>query len=189
MALVHSRERVEHVALDRPRGALRQGEVVHWRALSAEDGARITGGHEAARPVLRAVDRSAFASEHYDEAWQVIARGAEAVIDPGAERRVSALKPAGVHHQQAGAVDRRFGRHGMNERDVVDAIANVRKQVANPFAALAALPELPARFDDSALVFVTTAAECFHFNRFAVHADHCRLVVERVDVTWPAVHE
>ena len=164
------------------------------RSLIGEPSARkmragVTGGHESARPVLGAVDRAAFAGEHHDEAGQVIVRRAEAVIDPRAEGGAAALQAAGVHHQQAGAVDGRLGRHRVEERDVVDAVAEVREQVADPFAALAALAEFPARLDDAAFVLVPAAAERFHGDRFAVHADHRRLVIERVDVARPAVHE
>src|SRR3954453_8040160 len=77
----------------------------------------------------------------------------------------------------------------MDECDIVDAVAEVREQVADPFTALATLREFPAWFNDATLVLVAAAAECFHFDRFAVHADHCRFVIERVDVTWPAIHE
>ena len=40
-----------------------------------------------------------------------------------------------------------------------------------------------------ALVLVPTAAERLHIDRLVVHALHGGLVVERVDVTRPAVHE
>jgi hypothetical protein len=36
---------------------------------------------------------------------------------------------------------------------------------------------------------MAAAAECFHIHRFAVHANHVRLVIERVDMAGPAIHE
>src|SRR6185503_11986257 len=56
-------------------------------------------------------------------------------------------------------------------------------------AAITALAEFPAWFDDATLILVPAAAERFHFDRLAVHANHARLIVERVDVAWAAVHE
>ncbi len=68
-------------------------------------------------------------------------------------------------------------------------VAKWGNSVADPFAALAVLMELPARLDDPPLVLMPAAAERFDVDRFAVHADHRRLVVERVDMAGPAVHE
>ena len=59
-------------------------------------------------------------------------------------------------------MDRRVGGHRVQKGDVVDVLRQVREQVADPFAALAVLVELPARLDDAALVLVPAAAECFH---------------------------
>ena len=147
-------ERVEQVALQRPRHARGRRQVVDRRALGAEHRAGVGGRHVAARPVLGAADRPAGAVEHHDEAGQVLVHRAEAVVHPRAQRRAAALQLAGVHHQHGRAVDRRLGGHRVQERDVVDALAEVREQVADPFAALAVLVELPPRLDDAALVLL-----------------------------------
>jgi hypothetical protein len=63
------------------------------------------------------------------------------------------------------------------------------EQSTHPFAALAVLMELPTWFDNASLVLMTAAAEGFDIDRLAVHADHGGLVIERVDVARPAVHE
>src|SRR5690606_19402680 len=60
---------------------------------------------------------------------------------------------------------------------------------AHPLAALAILLELPTRFNDAPLVLMPTATERFHSDRLIVATDHRRLVIERVNVAWPAVHE
>src|SRR3954451_18544211 len=77
----------------------------------------------------------------------------------------------------------------MEEGDVIDAIGKMRKELADPLAALAVLMEFPARFDNAAFVLMAAATESLHGNRLAVHADHGGFIVERVDMARAAVHE
>ncbi len=86
-------------------------------------------------------------------------------------------------------MDGRIGGHRIQEGDVIDALGEVGEQIADPLAALSILLEFPARFDDTAFVAMTTATECFDGHCLAIHADHVRFIVERIDVTWPAVHK
>ena len=79
--------------------------------------------------------------------------------------------------------------HRMKERDIVDAGRQMRKQVADPLPALAILMEIPARLDDSPLILMPAATECFDFDRLIVASFHRGLVVECIDVTGAAVHE
>src|SRR4051812_36859675 len=83
----------------------------------------------------------------------------------------------------------RLGRHRMQERNIVDAVPEMWKQITHVLTTVAALTKIPAGLDDAALTLMSTAAKSFHFDRLAVHADHCRLVVKRVNVAWAAVHE
>ena len=164
-------------------------EVEDRRALGAEDRALVLGRHVAARPVLGAADRPAARVEHDDEAGQVLVHAAQAVVDPRAEARAAGEDLARVHLQHRRAVDRRVGGHRVQEGDVIDARGQVREQVADPLAALAVLLELPLRPDDPALVLLAAAAEGLHLHGLAVQAVQLRLVVERIDVAGPAVHE
>ena len=65
----------------------------------------------------------------------------------------------------------------------------VREEVADPLAALAVLLELPLRPDDPPLVLLAAPAERLDGDRLAVELVQLRLVVERVDLARPAVHE
>ena len=76
----------------------------------------------------------------------------------------------------------------MDEGDVVNVLRQVREQVADPVAAPAVLLEVPARFDDAALVLVPATAKGFDLDGLVVHALHVGLVVEGVDVAGAAVH-
>jgi len=102
---------------------------------------------------------------------------------------VAALDSPGVHHQHGRAVDRRVGGHGVDECDIVDMLGDVGEQIADPFATLSVLLEIPARLDDPPLVFVSTAPEGFHGDDLVVTPLHRRLVIERIDVAWSTVHE
>ena len=86
-------------------------------------------------------------------------------------------------------MDRRVGRHRVDEGDVIDVLRRMRKKIAHPLATLAVLLELPLRSDDTSLVFLTTAALRLHLDRLTVERIERRLVVERVDVAGAAIHE
>ena len=96
---------------------------------------------------------------------------------------------AGVHHQHCGAVDRRVGRHGVNESDVIHVLGKVRKKGGDCFAALSVLLEGPFRADDAALFFVAAASKGFDINGFAVQWVQFGFVVEGVHVAGAPVHE
>ena len=66
---------------------------------------------------------------------------------------------------------------------------DVRKEIAHPLAALTILLELPLGADDPALALLAAAALGLHVDRLAVEAVELRLVVERVDLARPAIHE
>ena len=76
----------------------------------------------------------------------------------------------------------------MDERDIIDMLGKVWKQVGNPFARLPILIEFPTGFDDTATGFFATSAEGFHLDGFAIHTVHCGLVIEGVHMAWPAIH-
>src|SRR5688500_19028510 len=77
----------------------------------------------------------------------------------------------------------------MQEGNVVDAGCQIRIQRTDPFTTLAVLLEFPSGLDEAFLVLVSAAAESYDVDRYAVHSDHGRFVIERVDVAWAAVHE
>src|SRR5262249_9083491 len=65
----------------------------------------------------------------------------------------------------------------------------VREQVADIFAALAILLEVPFRPNDASPVTMTAASEGAHVNGLSVEAIHIGFVVERIDLARPAIHE
>src|SRR6266542_1334346 len=77
----------------------------------------------------------------------------------------------------------------MNKGDVVDAGGEIRKEVADPLAAAAVLPELPLRTNDAALVLVPTPAEGLDRDRLAVERIELRLVVKSIDMARSTIAE
>ena len=182
-------ERVEQPALHRIGHAVGPGEIEHRIVAAAEERPLERGRHVARRPVLGSGDRPAGRIEHDDEAGQILVHRAEAVVDPRPQTRTARQDLAGVHLQHRGAVDRRVGGHRVDERHVVDALAEVREELADVLARLAVLAEGPLRPDDPALAAATAPAERAHGDRLAVELVKFRLILERVDLTRPAVHE
>ena len=78
--------------------------------------------------------------------------------------------------------------------DLIKAISSthvdeVRKQLGNPLARLAVLFELPLWPDHASFVLFAAASLGFDGDGFAVELIELGLVVERVDMARPAIHE
>src|SRR5205823_6265883 len=73
--------------------------------------------------------------------------------------------------------------------DIVHAGREVGKKVADPFSTLAVLLELPLGSDDGAFVLFAAASEGLHGNALAVQRVKLRLVIKRVHLARPAIHE
>ena len=86
-------------------------------------------------------------------------------------------------------MDWRVRGHRMDKSDIINMFCHVRKQRTHPLATLPILLEFPAWLNNSATVSLTATTKRFHIDRFAVHSNHLRFVVKRVDVTRSAVHE
>src|SRR5262249_52265872 len=141
------------------------------------------------RPILGAADGAAGRVEHDDEARQVFADAAQAIVDPRAEAWAAGEDAARVHLEHGRAMDRRVGGHRVEESDIGHANRQVREQVGDPLAALTILLELPLRTDDAPLVLVAAATVRLHGDRLPIQLIELGLVVERIDLAGAAVHE
>ena len=65
----------------------------------------------------------------------------------------------------------------------------MREKIGNVFAALAVLFELPFGADHTTAVFLTAAPKGFHLNGFAIERIHLGLIIKRIHLARPAVHE
>src|SRR5579883_71437 len=77
----------------------------------------------------------------------------------------------------------------MQKRDVIDARCQVRKEIADELTALAIAFEFPLGTNYTTLIFVAAASKRLNRDRLAVQIVQLRLVIERIDVAWSAVHE
>ena len=78
---------------------------------------------------------------HGDKSWKVLIFGAQSIDEPRPHARTVGLQCAHVHHHHCTGVLWDVCVHRVDEADVVDAAADVRENIANPFTGLAVLPE------------------------------------------------
>ena len=148
--------------------------------------ALVDARQEAAAPQLRADDRLARAEHH--EAGQVLVLRAQAEGQPRAEARPDRLHVARVHHQQRRLVIRVVGVQRAEHADVVDAAGDVREEVGDLDAALAARPRRERRGHELAASCGGPVIDRGRRGLAGVLLQG-RLGVEGVDVRRPAVHE
>ena len=103
------------------------------------------GRQKAGRPVHVAVRRQAARIGQHDERRQVVVHAAQAVADPRTHAGKAGQHETGRLHERGRPVHVRLRDHRMDERDVVDALAECRDRIAEPFAALAVLPPAKRR--------------------------------------------
>ena len=63
------------------------------------------------------------------------------------------------------------------------------EEIRNVFTALAILFELPFGADHTTAVFLTAAPKGFHLNGFAIERIHLGLIIKRIHLARPTVHE
>lgn len=79
--------------------------------------------------------------------------------------------------------------HRVNEGNVINAGAEMGEQVADPLARLAILLELPLGPNDATFVLVPATAKSLDRDRLAIQRIKMGLVVKRIDLARPAIHE
>ena len=141
---------------------------------------------ERAREVVHAAVAERRADR--DERGEIRVLRAESVGDPRAHRRADERVAARVDLEQRAAVRGVRPVQALDEAEVVDELGDVREQVAHPRARLAVLAELP-RAGEQVAGLGELHARLGERQRLARVAREQRLVVERVDLRRPAVHE
>jgi len=191
VAAVESREEVELAPLpaivDRTRGS----QVQDRRAVLAEAGALVGGGHEPGPPDAGPTGRLTVVVQQHDEARQVVAGRAESVGDPGAEAGPAGEDAAGVHLADAADVVQPVGPARADDAELVGVAADVGVPVRNRQPTVSvALPPASRRQQG---VFRDSHRRDHPFDRFgqrlARQPVDLGLGIERVDVAGPAVHE
>ena len=189
MAVVEAAQRIKHRTLFITLHPSRVFQIKNRRAASVYSDTLIRGGHIAARPIFRTTYRAAGGVEHYDISGQVFIFAAEAVIHPRTQRRFSAEQVTRIHHQHRRAMDRRIGRHRMQEGNLVRLLANVREKVTYLFTTLTVFFKIPFRTDHTATCLFSATPKSFHVNRLTVQWIELGLVIKRVHVAWATIHK
>ena len=83
--------------------------------------------------------------DQHDERRQIVVHRAEAVGEPGPHRRPAGDLRTGLEERDRRVVIDRLGVHRLDEAHIVDDLAMVRQQIAEPRARLAMLRELEDR--------------------------------------------
>ncbi len=145
MLLVELVQQPEPAPLGVVGALLRRLEIDDRAAGVADLHALVRGRHVAVAPVRRAVDRPAAMIREDDEAGQVLVLAPQPVGNPAADARMAGEDAAGVHLEQRWAVRGAERMHRADERDVVDVLGDVRKELRDLHAALAVPLEPPRR--------------------------------------------
>ena len=123
-----------------------------------------------------------------DVAGQVLVLGAESVGDPRPHARPDERVAAGVQFEQRSAVPRVRAPHRIDHAQVIDVLSDMRKQIADPRPALAVLPKLPRRLQQVS-GRRRENSRLRKRQRLPMIPFEQRLVIERVDLRRPTVHE
>ena len=131
---------------------------------------------------------------HHDEAGKVLGLAPQAVGHPRADAWITHPRKPGVHHEKRRGVIVRFGEARVNERHLVDVLAQVRENLRDHLAALAARAEPERRLHQAADGILEEPSRVLERrvelrDGFAVPPGKRGLVVPGVDMAGPAVDE
>ena len=147
MQAVQLLQKVELIALSFLCQVCWPNEIVDRLTFRLEISSLVNAGKISGAPVRRVAFRktSPFRVAHHDVAGQVLALASQAVRHPRSDAGETHSGHATVHRVQGRGVVVRFGEAGMDERHFVDVLTEVRKDLRDKFAALAARSELERR--------------------------------------------
>lgn len=154
--------------------------------IGGDVGSLVDRGEEGRAPEWRANGGGDLRTED-DESGEVLVVSAETVGEPGAHGWSSNDVGAGVHHDERGLVVGDLSEYGADDTDVVDALADVGKELADFDAALAVLFEFEGGLHERAS-FALVAEVATGHGLTVVLGEHW-LGVEAVDVGEATVHE
>src|SRR5216683_973610 len=149
------------------------GRLIDWR-------------EKAGAPKRRPDCRGDLRAEN-DEAGEILVVRAEAVCQPGPHGGASGYVRSSVHHDERGLVVRNLGEDRPHDADVVDALANVGKELADFNSALSVAFEFERRLHERAGLALVSEVSSRH--RLTVVLREHRLRIEAVDMRQAAVHE
>ena len=142
---------------------------------------------------VRVIARSAFAGGWHDgdETGEVFVFRSESVSHPAAYRGANEVGCTGVQEKCRRAVGDALGMHRVDEAKVVDMLADVWEELADPLAGFAVLFEIPEWLEEFALALFSEGGftDADKVEALTVTFNEIRFVVEAVDMAGTAGHE
>ena len=171
--------------------ALRQIEIQHRPVAGAEHRRLIDRRQEAVRVHRRAGFQRALRIGHHDVGRQRLGFRSQAVNHPRAHARETRNDSAGEQLILRRGVDHHVAVAGADDRDIVDALGEVREQVGDFDAALAVAFEGALGAEQSRFVVDELILRFAELGRplLAVELVQQRLGIEGVHVAWTAGQE
>ena len=158
--------------------------VNRGRGADADRGRLVGCGKKPGRPVRRAVGRQPSRVGQHDEHGQILVQTAQRIGNPATGARETGQDEPGILHERRRPVNIRFRDQRSDERDVVNARSRVRKQVADPLAALSVLLPTPRARHHHARIALKQLHLFARIPLFAGVLDQPRLVIEQCRTGW-----
>ncbi|MFM1944028.1 MAG: hypothetical protein RI897_3010 [Verrucomicrobiota bacterium] len=148
----------------------------------AELGALEGGGEEAGSPVIDAGLRGAAGVGDGDVGGERFVVAAKGIGRPGADTGEAIEGEPGVHEILTGAVGVGVSGERVDEAHIIDQVGEVRDEVGNHFAALAAGSEFPGAFGEHTLFALEGDERVSARHGFAMVPDEFGFVVESIEL-------
>ncbi len=163
-------------------------QLLDLAVFAVDEGSLEHPGQETRLPVLRPLDRIA-SRAHRDEGGQIRVLGTESVGCPRSHARSAQDRVTAIHEHEGRFVIGKLGLHRANDRDVIDALPDVREQFGHLDARLTAGRKLEGRTLQLPLSLLTDALARFEIVVLSMPFIQRRLGIEGVQVAGSPDHE
>ena len=189
MLLIQLLEVSQKLILNRTGSFVGWGEVENPRLARPHNGALKQRRQPSVRPVENALDRNPGRISQRDERGQVVRLGPEPVRQPAAQRRPTALSPAGVHrvNRLPVIIDARV--HRPHDDDVVHHAGGVRQKLRDVGPALTVLRKLPRTAQRFGACLRRVVVLDLPRKLLPVQPIQYRLRIQQVHLTRTTLHE
>ncbi len=189
---IQRRDRIERITLDCFVDARRVGEVQHRIANAAKLDSLVDRRQKTAAPIAVPTAGTLGSRTENNKPGQVLGLASEAIERPRPQAGFPEQLRSGVHHDLGRRMIERVGDHRLHDRDVIDHLGGVRKQLRQLRAALAMLREGVFRAEQ----FRVGVDECcsialqqFRRRQGPVELGQLRFKIKHLQVTGGAGHE
>jgi hypothetical protein len=187
--LIQQRESLLVAGLRHEVGTARQQIFDRILALRKNRRALRVRGQKGGTPILRPVRCKAAMIRQNNKRRQVVRQAAQAVTDPCSHSRKARILETSRLQISRLAVDARLADHVVNERHVVDTLAQRRDRLADHLAGLAVGTEFERRLHPRPEPILKRLDMLAKVRRLAMMLFESRLMIEQIDMTCGTTHE